>query len=42
MSNCFKNLYEYELVKKCRVCKSILLESNFYKIKTKRQGYRSE
>ena len=42
MSSCIKDLYDYDLVKKCRVCKNISLKSNFYKNKTKRDGYRSE
>ena len=42
MSSCFAELNDYELVKKCRVCKIISLKSNFYKIKTKKDGYRSE
>ena len=42
MSNCFKDLYEYGLIKKCRLCKNISLKSNFNKSKTKKDGYRSE
>ena len=42
MSNCIKDLYDYDLDKKCRVCKNILLKSFFYTKKTKRDGYRSE
>ena len=34
MSNCFKDLFDYDLVKKCRVCKNVLLKSSFYKNKT--------
>ena len=41
-TKCFKDLYDYELVKKCRVCKNISLKSKFNKIKTKNDGYRSE
>ena len=42
MSNCIKDLYDYDLVKKCRVCKNIFSKSIFYKNKIKRDGYRSE
>ena len=31
MSNCIKDLYDYDLVKKCCRCKNILLKSNFHK-----------
>ena len=31
MSSCIKDVYDYDLVKKCRVCKNILLESSFHK-----------
>ena len=31
MSNCIKDLYDYNLVKQCCRCKNILLKSNFYK-----------
>ena len=33
MSNWIKDLYDYELVKKCRVCKNNSLKSNFNKNK---------
>ena len=33
MSNCIKDLYDYDLVKKCRVCEYISLKSSFNKIK---------
>ena len=33
MSNCIKDLYDYDLVKKCCRCKSICLKSNFHKSK---------
>ena len=42
MSNCINNLYDYDFVKKRRVCKNLLLKSNFHKIKTKKDGYRSD
>ena len=31
MSNCFKDLYDYELVETCHVCKTTFSMSNFYK-----------
>ena len=31
MSSCFKDLHEYELVKKCSKCGIISLKSNFQK-----------
>ena len=31
MSDCIKELYDYNLIKKCRVCKNFLLKSNFSK-----------
>ena len=36
MSSCIKELYDYDLVKKCCRCKNILLKSNFNKNKTKK------
>ena len=41
MSNCIKDLFDYNLVKKCCRCKNILLKSNFNKNKTKRDGVQS-
>ena len=41
MSNCFKDLFDYELVKKCCRCKSIFLKSNFYKNVNKKDGINS-
>ena len=35
MSGCIKDLCDYELVKKCRVCRNISLKSNFNKKKSK-------
>ena len=29
MKRCIKVLYDYDLVKKCRVCQNILLKSKF-------------
>ena len=40
MSNCIKDLYDYELVKKCR-CKIISLKSIFHKNKFTKGEYRS-
>ena len=42
MSSCTKDLYDYNLVKKCRVSKNISLIFKFNKNKTKKDGYRSE
>ena len=42
MSNCIKDLFDYDLVKKCCRCGVLSLMSNFYKDKTKRNGYRPE
>ena len=40
MSNCIKDLFDYDLVKKCSKCKIVKLKSNFYKDRTKNDGYR--
>ena len=40
MSKCIKDLYDYDLVKKCSKCKIVKLKSNFYKDRTKNDGYR--
>ena len=42
MSNCFKDLFDYVLVKKCFRCGIISLKSNFYKNKTKSDGFATE
>ena len=42
MSKCIKDLYDYDLVKKCRVCKNILLKSNFNKNKKSKDGLQSQ
>ena len=42
MSNCIKELYDYELVKKCSKCGFVRLKSNFYKDCIKKDGYKSE
>ena len=39
MSISIKDLYDYNLVKKCRVCKNILLKSNFHKNKNTSDGF---
>ena len=33
MSSCVKDLYDYDLIKKCLNCGNISLKSNFYKKK---------
>ena len=38
MSTCIKELYDYDLVRKCNKCGFILLKSNFHKNKTKKDG----
>ena len=40
MSNCIKDLYDYELVKKCCRCKNILLKSNFQRNKNMIDGFK--
>ena len=42
MSLCIEDIYNYDIVKKCRVCKNISLKTIFNKNKTKMDGYRSE
>ena len=40
MSNCIEDcIDDYDLVKKCRVCKNILLKSNFHKNKNMSDGF---
>ena len=41
MSSCIKDLYDYDLVKTCRVCKNVLLKSNFHKNKNMSDGLHS-
>ena len=41
MSNCIKELYDYDLVKNCSKCGIVSLKSNFHKNKTKRDGLQS-
>ena len=38
MSNCIKDLYDYDLIKKCSKCANILLKSNFHKKKNLNDG----
>ena len=38
MSNCIKDLFDYDLVKKCLKCGNISLKSNFHKNKNMRDG----
>ena len=41
MSNCIKDLYDYDLIKKCLKCGKILLKSNFHKNKKSKDGLTS-
>ena len=42
MSTSMKDLFDYDLVKKCYRCRNILLKSNLYKNKSKSDGYAGE
>ena len=42
MSICIKDLFDYNLVKKCRVCKNILLKSTFNKNTKSKDGLQSQ
>ena len=42
MSNCIKDLFDYDLVKKCSKCGIISLKNKFYKDSNKKDGYKSE
>ena len=42
MSTCIKDLFDYDLLKKCSKCGNISLKSNFNKNKTNRDGHTSE
>ena len=42
MSNCIKDLYDYELIKKCSKCGIISLKSNFHKNKKSSHGLVSQ
>ena len=37
MSNCIKDLFDYELIKKCSKCGIVSLKSNFHKKKIERR-----
>ena len=39
MSGCVKDLYDYDLDKKCRLCKNTSLKSNFHKNKKLGDGF---
>ena len=38
MSNCIKDLFDYDLVKKCSKCGIISLKKKFYKDSIKKDG----
>ena len=38
MSNCIKDLYDYDLVKKCSKCGIVRLKSNFHKNRNSKDG----
>ena len=38
MSNCIKDLYDYDLIKICLKCENISLKSNFHKNKNRKDG----
>ena len=38
MSNCLKELYDYELVKKCCICGFVKLKSNFHERALSKDG----
>ena len=42
MSICIKDLFDYDLVKKCCGCKNILTKSNFHKNKNRKDGLQSQ
>ena len=42
MSNCIKDLYDYDLVKKCCMCKNISLNSNFNEKTKSKDGLQSQ
>ena len=42
MSKCIQDLYDYDLVKKCCVCKNISLKSNFNKSIKSKDGLQSQ
>ena len=38
MNNCIKDLFDYDLVKKCSRCKNYLLKPNFHKDNKRNDG----
>ena len=42
MSTCIKNLYDYDLIEKCRVCKNYSLKFNFNKNTKPKDGLQSQ
>ena len=42
MSNCIKDFFDYDLVRKCRVCKNISIKSSFYKNTKFKDGLQSQ
>ena len=42
MGTCIKDLYDYDLVKSCRVCRNILLKSNFHQNAKSKGGLQSQ
>ena len=42
MITCIKDLYDYDLVKKCCICKNILLKSKFHKKTKSKDELRSQ
>ena len=42
MSNCIKDLFDYDLVKKCSKCKNNLLKSNFHRNKKMSDGFKPQ
>ena len=42
MSTCIRDLYDYDLFKKCSKCGIISLKNKFYKDSIKKDGYKSE
>ena len=42
MSTCVNDLYDYDLFKKCRVCRKFSIKVSFHLKKAKKDGYRSD
>ena len=42
MSNCNKELYDYDLVKKCSICGNLVLKGNFHKKSSSKDGMLSQ